>query len=108
MFLSGLKCLRRLERQVKFANPPPPPPKKKKRCSKIKPVDVHCLSLHNVLVCNPVQFFETIAYCNGIHVNTISKRCLSCSSFLIVIDILSKEATLLTFVLFLFSMGVKT
>ena len=33
MFLSGLKCLRRLERQVKFA---------KNRCCKIKPVAVSC------------------------------------------------------------------
>ena len=32
MFLSGLKCLRRLERQVKFA---------KNRCCKIKPVAVY-------------------------------------------------------------------
>ena len=33
MFLSGLKCLGRLERQVKFA---------KNRCCKIKPVAVNC------------------------------------------------------------------
>ena len=34
MFLSGLKCLSRLERQVKFA---------KNRCCKIKPVAVYNL-----------------------------------------------------------------
>ena len=36
MFLSGLKCLSRLERQVKFA---------KNRCCKIKPVAVFPISL---------------------------------------------------------------
>ena len=52
MFLSGLKYLRRLERQVKFAN---------NRCCKIKPVAVavsYKRNLHTYTLMTRIQLFS--------------------------------------------------
>ena len=62
MFLSDLKCLRRLERQVKFA---------KNRCCKIKPVAVSVKSILSLVIVTHIKLllrhlslqFESLYLC---------------------------------------------
>ena len=71
MFLSGLKYLRRLERQVKFA---------KNRCCKIKPVAVNVDSLYedrlycNVEDCSIFNVETTLKYQHLFNVESTLKQ----------------------------------